>query len=183
MSYLPMDFSKYQIEYTLAIKNIQEYFLDNFNVTVYLMYGTLLGAIREKSFLIKDDDIDLAYLSQKSDVDGVKLEHIQICRKLEEDGLLIKNFNYKGQLHIYDPKKEMLVDLWTSWVGTKRDYNLVPLVNGFFHESSVIPFSEATLCDQKFTTPAKSDVLLDNFYGNWKEVNVGYKPKARRLWL
>ena len=57
-----------------------KWFSDLFNTPIYLIYGTLLGCIRESNLIDSDDDIDLAYLSNYTKFEDVFKEMLEINR-------------------------------------------------------------------------------------------------------
>ena len=54
---------KYKLLLSKEMSNICNFFKKELNLEVYLIFGTLLGAIREKDFINHDYDVDLAYIS------------------------------------------------------------------------------------------------------------------------
>jgi hypothetical protein len=57
------------------------------NLEPFLMYGTLLGAIREKDFIAHDDDVDMAVITNADDMDQLKEKTQSILEQLKEAGV------------------------------------------------------------------------------------------------
>ncbi len=168
MSLLPIDFKKYQNEYAIECKAIQEYFRINFNVPVFLVYGTLLGCVQSQSFISFDDDIDLSYMSNKHTAQEVVQEMKMFYEKLNADGLLAHIKNHTGQAWVYSPSKNIMVDMWTSWTDANNKFYCVNWVDGCFHKDSVVPFAIGKLANEKFFIPKQHAQLLQYWYGDWK---------------
>lgn len=71
------------------LKKLDVFFAEN-NITYYLAYGTLLGAVRHKGFIPWDDDVDL--LVPRADV--VKLIHLCENKKEELAALNLEIIEY-----------------------------------------------------------------------------------------
>jgi len=176
---LPIDFKKYSKEYAIEIKNIQEYFRVEFNLPIYLIYGTLLGCVRDNKFIIDDDDIDVAYLSNKTNEYDVKQEMLNIYKKLQEQELITNNKRFIGQAWLYNPAKTMMVDLWTSWISENNKFYCVNLNDGEFHKDSILPFAIGNLMDLPFYIPKNNTALLQYWYGDW-QIPLEKKSYPRR---
>jgi phosphorylcholine metabolism protein LicD len=143
------------------------YFKNRFNVILYPMYGTLLGIIREKDFILYDNDVDLAYLSLKTDKESVLKEFEFICEVLQKEELLTKIVS-KGQLHCYGDSKTFKYDVWTSWIENDNLYYIVPIKTGI-NKSIVLPFKTCEFRKTQLPIPNNPDKILNFIYNNWKE--------------
>lgn len=65
---------------------------------LFLLYGTLLGQHRAGDFIPGDDDFDVGYVSEYTDLQAVKTEAIEIIERLIELGFTIV-LNRKGKPH------------------------------------------------------------------------------------
>jgi phosphorylcholine metabolism protein LicD len=57
---------------------LTDFFKRRFDLDLYLIYGTLLGAVRENGFIADDKDIDVAYMSKYHDFDDIVKEMVEI---------------------------------------------------------------------------------------------------------
>jgi len=147
-------------------KELADYFLKSFNTPVYLMYGTLIGALREKDFIPFDHDIDVAYLSTKHAKQDVLEEFSLICDTLYKQGLLSKQCS-NGHIHVWSPNKHLKIDLWTSWTEENKLF-LVPYFEGAINANLLIPLKHLTFRSLDFLCPANSDKFLDCIYKSWR---------------
>jgi hypothetical protein len=161
----------------LMIEQLNEFFIwfeKIFGLKLYLIYGTLLGSIREQNLILNDNDIDIAYLSQYNKFEDVFKEMIMI-------NIIIKNLGYSfsfgqggglpehsGHSHIYSPDKTYIFDVWTSWIDKNGKYNFYSMGKDLSPDI-LLPFSSSKLLHRTFTVPNKSQDLLKYLYSaDWK---------------
>ncbi len=168
------------------LKIIQDFKLPN-NET-FLHCGTLLGAVRENGLISHDDDIDIAYLSNKHTKEEIKQEMMEIYDYLNSKGILKKHFDLDyievfkfnntrygiGQAHI--EIDGFVFDLWTTWLDEDGDYNLFDVKK---ITKSILPFKIGTIYDLEFKIPNNAEEILEKLYGSdWKIPQKGKKFKA-----
>lgn len=154
------------------------YFKNNLKLGLYPISGTLLGMIRDNDFIAHDNDVDLAYLSNKHTKQEVLDEFYQICEYLKKENLLAR-LCMKGQLHCFGKSKIFKYDIWTSFIINKKFY-LVPLINGDLNEEVLIPFKKEKFRNNEFDIPNQSTKILDFIYKNWKQMD--YKLGGKNKW-
>jgi hypothetical protein len=134
----------------------------------YLIYGTLLGAIREKKFIEHDYDVDIAYISKYNLEIDVCQESNELCELLNNKGIWIRQRGETGgKYHITSLSNKNWFDLWISWINNNR-YYLIPTISGNIKENIVLPLKSYSFYDYKFLIPQQSEILLDSLYRNWK---------------
>ncbi len=137
----------------LEIKRI----LDIFNLDFYIMYGTLLGIIREGNFIPHDIDVDIGIFDEELLIKALSSEIFQksflkICR-IESD--IISLWADKEYLDIYIQQDNRMGQ--AIWRHCSED------INEFKHYSS-LEFLGVT-----FKTLQHPVLHLEKFYGlNWK---------------
>ena len=139
---------------------------DKFNLDIYLVYGTLLGAIRENDFMAHDNDVDFAYLSKTDNAKDALHEFYGISAILKNHNMLGK-VCCNGQLHVYSPNRRNKFDLWSSYISEDKFY-LIPLFDGDMDSSIITPLKQIKFRSCDLLIPNKSELFLDNTYKNWK---------------
>ena len=147
----------------------------SFGYEAFLCYGTLLGAVREGTFISRDDDFDAAYVSRHQDGADVSHEFQQIAFALIGAGFQVTG---RGS---------------ALWV---RDYDMGPKVDLFHtffdaHGHLAFPYGVAgtsTYTRQQFGTlrelpigdghgkvPEDAEGLVAHIYGDtWRSPNPGF---------
>jgi len=148
------------------IVSLSIFMKDKFNLDIYLVYGTLLGVIRENDFIAHDNDVDLAYLSNKNNAKDALDEFYKISSTLNKYKMLSRLCN-KGQMHVYSPNRKHKYDVWTSWI-TEDKFYLSPLFNGDTDSSIITPLKTTKFRSCDLLIPNKPEIFLDNTYLNWK---------------
>ncbi|MEA2551141.1 MAG: hypothetical protein QOE25_910 [Actinomycetota bacterium] len=142
----------------------------------FLIYGSLLGAVRENGFIGHDFDFDAAYISKHRDGPAAARELAQIARALIDYG-----FNVESRvitLHIYDPASS----------GVKID-----LFHLFFDAGGVLRFPWGVAGTTDFMlaqwsgtreikfggstglVPHGAEALVETMYGaSWRVPNSGF---------
>lgn len=159
--------SKQLDQHVLEMKKFMDWFEKRTKLTIYLIYGTLLGAVRESDFLKHDYDIDLAYLSKETEINKIVEEKNRVLEILKEADLLIKSFGY-GHFHTYSFDKSMALDMWTSWIDQNNNFYAVSAYDAWVKKEDIEPFTKIKLRGIDFTVPKDYDKFLTVYYGNWK---------------
>ena len=168
--------------------DFNKWFSKLFGVQIYLMFGTLLGALREKDFIANDNDIDLAYISKYHKFEDVFEELLEINRVCNEMGL-IRSFGegknsprYCGHSHIFSKDKKCNFDVWTSWIGEDGLYYFYPIGLGMPRDI-VLPLQLHELRHKKFYVHNKLQKMVEYLYSSdWKTPlnrKGGYYNKKR----
>jgi len=143
-----------------------QFFKNKCDIDIYLIYGTLLGAIREHDFIEHDCDIDFAYLSKETHKRDIIIEYEKIISILKRYDMLSKICR-DGHLFISSPNKENKFDLWTSFCIDNK-YSLVPIYDNEIDSSIIIPLKTMIFKNYTFLIPNNSEKLLDLIYHNWE---------------
>jgi SAM-dependent methyltransferase len=162
--------------------------LEEAGVKPFLAYGTLLGAVRDGTFIGHDSDADLAYVSaHEHPVDAV-LESFRLHRRLLAMGYEIVRHSglaFKVIVRESDGSPRGL----DVFGGLMRDGTLYLMgeVGHPFSRDWLEPRSEVTLAGRVFPAPRAPEHLLEAMYGpGWRVPDPAYKfetPRTARLRL
>lgn len=136
----------------------------------FLAFGTLLGAIREGTFIGHDNDVDLGYVSDRADVVDVIRESLRIQRALVRAGMRVERYSGAG-LKVWITDRAGVargLDIFGGfWDGPRLV--LLGELRLPFARDLVHPLTTAELAGVEFPVPARADKMLEAMYGpEWR---------------
>ena len=134
--------------------------LDEKGIRFWLIYGTLLGAVRDKNFISHDKDVDIQTWEFEKllsiipwlDQQGMKLIRVQ-------PGRIYTFAMDNAYVDIYIAGRAPFpLNLWCYWLNG----NIVP-------KRLVVPLTHIDFLGEQFNVPAQSEKLMEFFYGkSWR---------------
>jgi SAM-dependent methyltransferase len=158
-----------------AVKEIAGY-------DAFLIYGSLLGAVRENGFIGHDFDFDAAYISDHRDGPAAARELAEIARALIDYG-----FNVESRvitLHIYDPKSAgVKIDLFHLFFDADGRLRFPWGVAGTtdFPLAKWQGTREIELGGSTGLIPLNAELMVETMYGaSWRTPNSGFSWARER---
>lgn len=150
-----VDILLHRMNYLQEILNAKEYDL-------VLLYGTLLGFMRDNGFITGDNDVDVGIVLKESNIKEIK----RLFKYLETKNCFItKSYDNDGQYHL--KIIDRVVDLWLIWL--KNDELFISnSIFGEFNKSVLLPLKEIGIKDYQFKIPNNYQKLFQYWYGDWK---------------
>ena len=146
----------------------REILADEFGYDAFLVYGTLLGAVREGGYIGHDVDFDAAYVSNETDGRSAADEFQRIALTLIEHGLIVEA--RLATLHINDPEDPA---------------HRIDLFHCYFDEEGVLRFPFGVAGSSRFTRDdwrgTKTVDLPGSRPGADERRAAGRAPLRRRL--
>ena len=169
-----MDFSDAHLDaLTRRMKELEIIFRVEFDLQLYLTYGTLLGATRNADFIGHDVDIDMAYVSKARSAAGVIRERDMITAFFASFDMIAAAPNHgrfllRGTTDPDSGKAPHGIEIYTSFV-TQGAYYCYPCIPGWLTGSDIKPFGTAALRGIEFSAPNKTEAWLESHYGDsWR---------------
>lgn len=152
-------------------REARDFFLESFNKQLFLIYGTLLGFVREGGFIPGDDDFDTAFMAEAGDPQAVKRETLQMIAALVEAGFSV-SFNRRGRLFRLHSKELGIegphLDVHSFWEEDGRIWGH----NDFCAEGrreQYVPALERDYSELSAYIPAEAEAFLGAHYGpGWR---------------
>ncbi len=151
------------IDLEISKKNLLDfkYLLDFENVKFGIIYGTLLGAIREKNFIEYDEDIDVFILDENREL------FISLLFKLRKIGFEVARYNHDLLSIIRD---DDYIDIYFF----RKNIFGQRICNGdSINSVHLDTFGKILFLDKEFNTPNNPISFLEKAYG--KDWNVPKK--------
>ena len=148
--------------------------LDKHAIKFWLHYGTLLGAVREHSFISHDYDVDIMTDQLDDLVSAIPSLYKEGLRLIRVQEGLLYSFTYAGvYIDIYIMSKAPFpLSLWC--------YKL----NGHFVPKKLMSgLQQIEFLGDTFNIPANPEKLLQFYYGNTWRIPIKGKEGTYTIWL
>lgn len=150
---------------------------EQFGTEAFLIYGSLLGAVRENGFIGHDIDFDAGYVSRHSEGAEAGRELAEIGRALIDAGLFVESRTVV--LHIFDPKHPAdHIDLFHTFFDDEGVLCFPWGIAGTtpFRRSQWAGVEEVDFAGSLVAIPKNAPALLETIYGpSWQIPNPGFK--------
>lgn len=143
----------------------------------YLMYGCLLGAVRDGHLIGHDSDVDVAYLSRHTHPFDVIRECRSAIRHMRERGwdvVRMSDANFKVWVPL--PQGQRCgIDVFGSFHIGQR-FHVTGSLTGTLDRSALVPFGTVTLEGRQIVAPARPEEVLELTYGpGWRVPDPAFR--------
>ena len=153
-----------------ALEQVMHDLTEKCGLQTYLMYGCLLGAVRNGHMIGHDSDADVAYLSAYTHPFDIIRECTTAIRTMKSLGwkvVKMSGANFKVWVPLPDGRR-CGIDVFGSFhIGDS--FYVTGSLTGTLDRSALLPFGTVTLEGREITAPAKPEEVLAFTYGpDWR---------------
>jgi LicD family protein len=144
----------------------------------FLNSGTLLGSVREKSFIAHDDDVDIAVLLKANTAPDAAREWIDVYHRLQAEKLISKPPRRNYGVFKLKSSSGINIDVFPAWIEDDRMY-IYPHTWGELAASDVFPLAKCPTTG--LPVPNNAEAMLAVNYGEaWRTPDPTFSfPWAR----
>ena len=169
--------------YLMIYNSVNTAFQKMFSTPLFLLYGTLLGYIREGDFIAGDDDFDAGWFSLKTNPEEVKKETMTIVIEMVLAGFVC-SFNRSGRLfRIRRPQDPpgVHLDIRPVWFQNSRIW-LHKQACLCMHPDQFLPVKVGRLRNTEVSLPNDAEAFLAEYYGQgWSVPDPGYSNASKKV--
>lgn len=153
-----------------ALERVMHDLTERCGLDAYLMYGCLLGAVRDGHMIGHDSDADVAYLSRHGHPFDVIRECTAATRQMRALGwqvVRMSGANFKVWVPLPDGRR-CGIDVFGSFhIGDR--FHVTGSLTGRLDRSALVPFGTVTLEGRQIVAPARPEEVLAFTYGpGWR---------------
>jgi len=158
-----------------------------FNLELFPIYGTMLGAAREGDFISHDNDFDTCYISKEKEPAKVKNEFIAICNFLIDKGFKL----HVKDTHtwVYTKQKKSFyykLDIFVSYFNKDKNYEITYGYHGrpLKESPNFFNYIDINLSNNLISVPVNYKDILRQLYGDsWQVPDPGFQHTEKtRQW-
>jgi hypothetical protein len=145
--------------------------------TLFPVYGTLLGCVREHDFISFDHDIDIGYVSRLHEPELVAAEFLKLCEALKAAG-----FQGTVSKQCFGIKSPIQVDVYYCWFSEGKSFQIAY----GYHGEELEPHSDfyrlvpQVMGRHTMLVPANGEKIVEQIYGTgWRIPDPGFSHFTR----
>ena len=168
---------EWQRDVSTLYARVRAVLAEEHGLDAFLLYGSLLGAVREGGPIGHDDDLDAAYLSDLHEGPAVAHELTAVVLSLIRNGLRVEA--QATHLHITDAEDPggHRIDLFHCYFDAAGEFAIPFGVAGtsLFTEDDWEGLTTTTFLGHEVLVPAAGEKLLTHIYGDdWRRPRPGF---------
>lgn len=168
---------KRQDQYLSLYLEAESFFKKEFDKSIFIFYGTLLGVFRNGDLIPSDDDFDVGYISSNNSPGMVKKETLNIIERLILNGFSV-SFNRRGRLFRLHSKenfkRDIHLDIRPIWFEGEYAFAHNHLYMAS-RKQDFLPVTTKMVRNSELKMPKNSKKFLEHYYGpNWITPDPGF---------
>lgn len=154
---------------------------------IYIVGGTLLGAMRSGAMLPHDDDSDFAFWCDKTDPQDVSLVSFELQRRLEEAGYVVVRHSHAHLELVFLAESgsiDYYIDIFTGYHSDDGLYNQPFALRGKLALDRLLPTKTVEVNGVTLPAPAVPEAWLEFAYGKkWRVPDPSFQWKTPKATL
>lgn len=152
--------------------------LERAGKSAFVLYGTLLGAVRDGRTVTGDDDVDVAFVAEATNAEALRQELLALCLSLLLQGLTVALKEAHGWAALEVRMGPVTIDVTAILIRGDRAWAYRRVTAD---RSAYLPTSELMVRGVAVPVPADPDAVLTSIYGpGWRTPDPGFQHYATR---